>query len=42
MNNALVAFFCGMMSGGVVGVLLFSVILAIRANDDRRERDNDG
>lgn len=41
MNDAMVAFFCGMMSGGIVGIMLFSVILAMKMNEDRRERDNE-
>lgn len=41
MNDAMVAFFCGMMSGGIIGIMLFSVILAMKMNEDRRERDNE-
>lgn len=41
MNDCFIAFFCGMLSGAIVGILLFSVILAMKMNEDRREEEND-
>lgn len=40
MNDVYVAFLCGMMCGGIVGIFLFSIILAIRMNEERRENEN--
>lgn len=41
MTDSMVAFFSGMLAGAVVGVFLFSVILAIKTNDIRREKENE-
>ena len=41
MTDSMVAFFCGMLAGAVVGVFLFSVILAIKTNDLRKEKENE-
>ena len=41
MSDAFVAFFSGMMCGFILGIFTFSVILAIRMNEERRENDNE-
>ena len=40
-NDAFVAFWSGMMVGAIIGIILFSVILAIRANDFRKEKEHE-
>lgn len=36
MNDAFVAFWCGMLCGMVVGIMIFSVIVAIKTGEFKR------